>query len=150
MDMFLQLHAHTPPHTHTHTHTHTIGNQPPPPVQSATSSASSLPAINTDAQNSVEPPQTAIPSSLIGDLSLLDSTALQTDASKEKGLLALTMYEKPLGSARVPSEYTEFPVAPEWESKVLKYIRVSYRGRGIPGFPSTLYNDDIVIEFVWY
>ena len=54
------------------------------------------------------------------DISLLDPTlsSLQPVMSKPQESLALTLFENPVGTIRVPSEYASYPVALGWDNKV--------------------------------
>lgn len=54
------------------------------------------------------------------DVSLLDPapSSLQPVMSKPQESLALTLFENPVGTIRVPSEYASYPVALGWDNKV--------------------------------
>lgn len=54
------------------------------------------------------------------DISLLDPTPTSTvpKVSEPQGSLALNLLETPLTSLKVPEEYSKFPIAIGWESKV--------------------------------
>lgn len=54
------------------------------------------------------------------DVSLLNPTpsSLQPVMSKPQESLALTLFENPVGTIRVPSEYASYPAALGWDNKV--------------------------------
>ena len=66
------------------------------------------------ARNNILAPQ------VTSDLSLLEPSpaSLKPQVKEPQGSLALTLFENPLGSIRVPSEYASHPVAHEWDNKV--------------------------------
>ena len=59
------------------------------------------------------------------DFSLLDPSPAGTQPqllpTEAQPTLALTLFEKPIGSVRVPQEYASFPLSPGWENKVSEY-----------------------------
>lgn len=65
------------------------------------------------ARNNILAPQ------VTSDLSLLEPSpaSLKPQVKEPQGSLALTLFENPLGSIRVPSEYASHPVAHEWDNK---------------------------------
>ena len=67
------------------------------------------------------PPTTTTSANL--ELSTLDS-ALPAPMQSQ-GALALTLFETPVGSVRVPQEYLQYPVAKDCENKVRVHYRVS-------------------------
>ena len=86
----------------------------------------------TDRQPSQPPlPQlehttTVMAPQISSDISLLEPTSTSTvpEVSEPQGSLALSLFETPLTSLKVPTEYSQFPIAAGWESKV-KYILVA-------------------------
>ena len=109
----------------THTHSDDLltlfdGPLSTPPQQPAlTSNASTLIHMTPPSQpksGATLPPQVST------DLSLLDPTPsslqAQLAAPEKQGSLALTLFENPVGSLRVPTELQSFPVSSGWEQKV--------------------------------
>ena len=54
------------------------------------------------------------------DVSLLDPTPSSHMPAmiEPQTSLALTLFENPVGSVRLPSEYASYPVTPGWDNKV--------------------------------
>ena len=83
-------------------------------------------AMPTDKQPSQPPlPQlehttTVMAPQISSDISLLEPTSTSTvpEVSEPQGSLALSLFETPLTSLKVPTEYSQFPIAAGWESKV--------------------------------
>ena len=74
------------------------------------------------ARNNILAPQ------VTSDMSLLEPSpaSLKPQVREPQGSLALTLFENPLGSIRVPSEYTSYPVAHEWDNKV-RFVNMQYK-----------------------
>lgn len=62
------------------------------------------------------------------DFSLLDPSPAgskpQLLPTEAQPTLALTLFEKPVGSARLPQEYASFPLSPGWDNKVCVCVHV--------------------------
>ena len=88
-----------------------------PTVSGSTPSLqNSAPISPATAGGSILSPQTT------SDFSLLDplpaATKPQLLPSEAQPTLALTLFEKPIGSMRIPQEYASFPLSHGWENKV--------------------------------
>ena len=108
------------------------GSAPPTSLQNSTP----ISPATSQSGGSILSPQTTL------DFSLLDPSPAgsqpQLLPSEAQPTLALTLFEKPIGSVRVPQEYASFPLSPGWENKVhvhVLYVHVCVeRGRRESGW----------------
>ena len=88
------------------------GSAPPTSLQNSTP----ISPATSQTGGSILSPQTTL------DFSLLDPSPAgsqpQLLPTEAQPTLALTLFEKPIGSVRVPQEYASFPLSPGWENKV--------------------------------
>ena len=88
------------------------GSAPPSSLQNSTP----ISPATSHTGGSILSPQTTL------DFSLLDPSPAgsqpQLLPTEAQPTLALTLFEKPIGSVRVPQEYASFPLSPGWENKV--------------------------------
>ena len=83
----------------------------------------------TSAAPEAPPPSNILAPYLSTDISLLNpSSGQQVQLAEPQESLALTLFENPIGSARVPSQYSSHPVVPGWENKVRSVHSSSFEG----------------------